>query len=174
MPNFKDLTGQKFNRLTVIECVQKATRSNNGTYWLCKCDCGKKIKVFQGNLVSNHTKSCGCLDIELGTKRVNNFIKSDKGKELINKIATEINPYHGEKIREQQIKGIKYKSNTSGVTGVSQRKDGKWSAYLKYRGVMYMTTLKSFNEAVWWRKQKEKELGIYTKDGIKAFEVKEQ
>lgn len=170
MSKFKDLTGQKFNRLTVIECVQKATRSNGGTYWLCKCDCGKQIKVFQGNLTSNHTKSCGCLDIEKATKRVNNFIKSDKGKELINKIATEINPYHGERIREQQIKGIKYKNNTSGVTGVSQRRDGKYNAYLQYRGTMYMTTCKTFDKAVLWRKQKEEELGIYTEDGIKAKE----
>lgn len=99
---------------------------------------------------------------------MNNFNKRDEHKELIKVMVTEVNPYHGEALRKQQLKGIKYKSNSSGVTGVSRRKDGKWSAYLQYKGTMYMTTLKTFNAAVAWRKDKEKELGIYTKEGIKA------
>lgn len=34
-----DLTGQKFNRLLVIEFFE---RKNNKTYWRCKCDCGNE------------------------------------------------------------------------------------------------------------------------------------
>lgn len=28
--------------------------------YLCKCDCGNEIEVFQGELISGHIKSCGC------------------------------------------------------------------------------------------------------------------
>ena len=62
MPAFKDLTGQRFDRLTVIErCIDA---NLHGTVWKCKCDCGNVVDVFAGNLTRGHTKSCGCLRIE--------------------------------------------------------------------------------------------------------------
>ncbi len=52
----KDLTGQKFGRLTVI----KFSRINSpSTLWLCRCKCGKKKDVSRGNLMQG-TVSCGC------------------------------------------------------------------------------------------------------------------
>ena len=42
MPNkVKDLTGQRFGRLIVIKRVND---KRQGTFWLCKCDCGNKKK----------------------------------------------------------------------------------------------------------------------------------
>lgn len=32
--------------------------------WLCRCDCGVEKIIWMGNLISGHTKSCGCLCIE--------------------------------------------------------------------------------------------------------------
>ncbi len=67
MGKFKDLTGQKFNRLTVIRRVEKPKhRKNRAVYWLCKCECGsdKEIIVSTGEIKSGNTKSCGCLNIE--------------------------------------------------------------------------------------------------------------
>lgn len=59
----KDLTGEKFDKLTVLSlCGNKFTEGINTTYWLCECECGKKKKVQQTNLVSGQIKSCGsCL-----------------------------------------------------------------------------------------------------------------
>ena len=54
----EDLTGRKFNRLTVIEYDHSDKHYNS--YWLCKCECGKETIVTAGRLRSNHTKSCGC------------------------------------------------------------------------------------------------------------------
>ena len=54
----EDLTGRKYGRLTVIQ------RENNGSKWLCKCDCGKQILVPTNHLNSGHTQSCGCLQKE--------------------------------------------------------------------------------------------------------------
>ena len=53
-----DLTGQKFNQLTVIEVAEKTPRA---TFWRCLCDCGTETKVSTNDLTSGHTKSCGCL-----------------------------------------------------------------------------------------------------------------
>lgn len=56
--NFKDLTGQKFGRLTVI--TRAGTR---GAYalWRCSCECGRESFVASASLRSGHTQSCGCL-----------------------------------------------------------------------------------------------------------------
>lgn len=56
-----DLTGQKFDRLTVIEYSHT---KNKRAYWLCKCDCDNEKIVSRGDLKSGHTKSCGCLQKE--------------------------------------------------------------------------------------------------------------
>lgn len=61
----KDLRGQKFGRLTVLDRVEKpeGTKGRN-SFWLCNCDCGEK-KAVRGNLLaSQHTQSCGCLNPE--------------------------------------------------------------------------------------------------------------
>ena len=52
-----DLTGKKFNRLTVIKFS-----GNRGKHrlWLCRCDCGKERIVACTHIVSGHTMSCGC------------------------------------------------------------------------------------------------------------------
>ena len=63
--NFKDLTGMKFNRLTVIE---RAENKGSQTYWKCKCDCGKETIVNAYSLKSGHSKSCGCLRDEKTSK----------------------------------------------------------------------------------------------------------
>lgn len=55
---FKDLTGQKFNRLTVI---RQAGFKKNLVVWLCKCECGNEKIVPTKLLNSKHTQSCGCL-----------------------------------------------------------------------------------------------------------------
>lgn len=52
-----DLTGQKFNKLTVIERVES---NNRHAQWRCKCDCGNETIVRGDKLKSGHTKSCGC------------------------------------------------------------------------------------------------------------------
>ena len=53
----KDLTGQRFGRLTVIEFV---SNEHPKTYWRCQCDCGETTVVCQGELHKGSTLSCGC------------------------------------------------------------------------------------------------------------------
>lgn len=59
--NFKDLTGEKFNRLTVIRYLEPSERKTRGYNWLCRCDCGNYIHANASKLKTRHTKSCGCV-----------------------------------------------------------------------------------------------------------------
>lgn len=59
MGRFKDLTGMKFNRLTVIK--QAGRDSYGKILWECKCDCGNGVITHGRSLVNGHCKSCGCL-----------------------------------------------------------------------------------------------------------------
>jgi len=59
---FKDLTGKRFTRLTVIETAGKA---KGYTLWKCVCDCKAVTKVMSGYLLSGKTRSCGCLKRDL-------------------------------------------------------------------------------------------------------------
>lgn len=57
MPKLKDLTGQKFGRLTAL---YKLHNTKGRTKWLCACECGNLKEVLSFNLVGCKTKSCGC------------------------------------------------------------------------------------------------------------------
>lgn len=75
MGAFIDLTGKKFNRLTVLE---KLNKRGNEWYWKCKCDCGNICEVAGVSLRSNRTKSCGCLKKESDRKPKGN-VKDEIG-----------------------------------------------------------------------------------------------
>jgi CRISPR/Cas system CSM-associated protein Csm2 small subunit len=58
-----DITGKKYGKLTVIEFIENNSGKN---MWLCECDCEEhnQVAVWQGNLHSGQTTSCGCIRIE--------------------------------------------------------------------------------------------------------------
>ena len=59
MGNVIDLTGQKFDKWTVIR--EAGRNKSGGATWLCKCECGT-VRVLDGRSLREHTsKSCGCL-----------------------------------------------------------------------------------------------------------------
>lgn len=68
MGRFKDLTGQKFDRLTVIKRV--GTSKSGKVLWLCECSCREhnQITTTTSNLITGNTKSCGCLAKESASR----------------------------------------------------------------------------------------------------------
>jgi hypothetical protein len=58
----KDLTGQRFGRLTVIS---QGENQQHHLTWICKCDCGKQVIALGCNLLGGKTKSCGCIRKEM-------------------------------------------------------------------------------------------------------------
>ena len=57
---FKDLTGQRFGRLTALERLDEKKGKDSSYLWLCRCDCGREIKVSVNALLKGHYTSCGC------------------------------------------------------------------------------------------------------------------
>ena len=58
--NQKDLSNQRFGKLVALYPTSKRTNDRQ-VIWACQCDCGNRIEVAQGNLISGNTSSCGCL-----------------------------------------------------------------------------------------------------------------
>lgn len=57
-----DITGKKFNKLTVLGFDHRTGRRR--MIWKCQCDCGNIVYVDGTHLKNGHTKSCGCINIE--------------------------------------------------------------------------------------------------------------
>jgi len=68
MPAFNDLSGLKFGRLLVLD---RGENIGKRVGWRCLCDCGKKVLVAANKLPNGHTRSCGCLQVEMA--HVSNF-----------------------------------------------------------------------------------------------------
>lgn len=130
----KDLSGQKFGRLTVIDVVHHGRR----LYYKCVCDCGKTTEVRSDALISGHTQSCGCLLRECGKplNRKRDFVDG-----------TQIS----------KIQSIPTISNKSGVVGVNWDKSrNQWQASLRFQKHKYnLGRFDSFDEAVEARKAAE-------------------
>jgi hypothetical protein len=70
--NFDEYVGMKFERLTVVNIIY----SHGGrAKFKCRCDCGKETITQAYNVLSGHTKSCGCLQKET---MIENGAKSSK------------------------------------------------------------------------------------------------
>ena len=54
----KDLIGQRFERLLVIEI--RPSDSKGHAHWLVRCDCKNEFVVKSQSLRNGNTKSCGC------------------------------------------------------------------------------------------------------------------
>lgn len=64
--NKRDLLGQRFGRLVVIE--DYGFDKWNLRKWLCKCDCGTIKPIHARNLIIGRTQSCKCLQKDFVAK----------------------------------------------------------------------------------------------------------
>lgn len=72
----KDITHNRYGRLTVI--IDVCNDKHGNAQWLCLCDCGESKVIVGMNLRKKMTESCGCIH-----------------KEAIAKIGKTINLKHG-------------------------------------------------------------------------------
>lgn len=75
----KDLTGEKFGRLTVLYRTKDHYYPNgrHDVQYLCKCDCGNEVVVLGIHLRSGHTLSCGCLRSDKTRNKMTKHGKTD-------------------------------------------------------------------------------------------------
>lgn len=59
MPQLKDITGQRFGKLFIVERVY--IPGKRGTWYKAKCDCGNDHQVCYDSVVHGESRSCGCL-----------------------------------------------------------------------------------------------------------------
>ena len=72
---YKDLSGQKFNSLLVIERVP-SPRKDKKAYYKCLCDCGKETIVQGCELKNGHTRTCGCgTGLSLGEEKIKQILE---------------------------------------------------------------------------------------------------
>lgn len=82
MSKFKDRTGDKYGRLTVISHAGKDHRNKH--LWLCLCECGSEKVMVSDNLSSGKSNSCGCLKSEFLTRKGNQYgLYEDRGVALL-------------------------------------------------------------------------------------------
>lgn len=65
--NPRDLTGERFGRLTVVKKSDKKYKGDAHQFWFCHCDCGKEKEIYDRSLITGSTKSCGCLGREISS-----------------------------------------------------------------------------------------------------------
>ena len=73
MPAFKDLSGKRYGRLTVIEPYGR--NKHGKAMFLCKCDCGNDFITLGNGLQCGRTLSCGCLHLEKSIEKVKALAK---------------------------------------------------------------------------------------------------
>jgi len=57
-PNFKDLTGQTFDKWTVLDLAPRDTWKSGRTQWRCQCVCGVERNVFSDSLLRGMSNGC--------------------------------------------------------------------------------------------------------------------
>lgn len=86
------MIGKTFGKLTIISLTDPhiTNRGFKHKRYLCKCECGREIKVIIYSLLRGNTKSCGCLKKEnsgmrekfknnVGRTAIHDWVKSRKG-----------------------------------------------------------------------------------------------
>lgn len=68
MSAFDDLSGAKFGKLLVLSRAEDYISQSGKRYtrYNCVCECGNTGLVTRKNLISGHTKSCGCISRMVG------------------------------------------------------------------------------------------------------------
>jgi 5-methylcytosine-specific restriction endonuclease McrA len=72
----KNLEGQKFNYLTVIKSDFFTHKGFHFYKWICRCDCGKEISIFQGELLLKNRLACSRKCVKV----LENFAKNKVGQ----------------------------------------------------------------------------------------------
>ena len=156
-PGQRDMTGMRFGRLVCLEPTGE-TRNNYGSYWRCKCDCGKEIVSYTTQLLNGTRRSCGCLNTEASRERLK-LADGSSAKQV---------EYHKTHV---------IRSNTSGYTGVYWHKQmQKWGARIQFQRKRYSLGLYAdIQDAVKARAKAEEMIFVGFLDWYyKAFSEKQE
>ena len=83
MGRIKDITGQRFGRLTAIRYI-----GNGDGFWECRCDCGVVFQTRGCDLRLGRTTSCGCRRAEVAAAQGRRFDGNEHGAVPIRVVST--------------------------------------------------------------------------------------
>lgn len=147
-----DYTGQKFGRLTAIRRASKGD-------WLWRCDCGNETLAKPGDVKKGNPASCGCLLRESSRSRIVD--------------GNVLGFYDGTSVSALRsiVSGKVRSTNTSGVTGVTVRRNAAsitYKARIMVRGeTINLGTYATIEEAIEARKRAE---NAYFREIINNYE----
>ena len=142
----RDITGQRFGKLTALEPTEKTKRTS--VVWKFRCDCGRIVEkpVSEVTKKTNPTTTCGC-------SKMGYIGNSEHGKKQYHNI--EKNYIMGtniETIRREDTNPMK--NNTSGYQGVSFLSTrNEWIASMRFQGSIVSKACKSKEAAIEARKK---------------------
>lgn len=132
----RDLTGQRFGRLTVLGATEKREK-NGSVVWRCRCDCGTETEAGGDRLVRGYVVSCGC-----------------RKKELQKELYSCLHCVDGTCV--EALKRKQRSDNTSGHTGVYRTREGRYQAQITFKGKRHRLGIyETFEEAVRAREEGE-------------------
>lgn len=141
----KDLTGQRFGRLTALYRLDKMRGSSY--LWQCRCDCGKEVQTTANSLLSGNSKSCGCGRVDAVKRTTQKY----------GTVADHVHLIDGTCVEKLGRRGLQ-RNNTSGYTGV-QARGNKWIAMITFKKkVYYLGIYAELEEAVRARRLAEERL----------------
>ena len=170
----KDITGQRFGRLVVVEATNQFKYKQNSRIWKCLCDCGNEVLLPEINFIykSSGTKSCGCIRIGRAIELGKN--KTPEERERVSQMGKNKTPEErsalGEKLADfmsendfkegTSLSGIQRKipkTNKSGTKGVHLvKKTNKWKATISFKGEMiYLGCFSNKQDAIKAREEAE-------------------
>ena len=133
-----DLTGKRFGKLVV---KNKVSGYGTSALWHCICDCGNEKDYFQKSLVYNQVISCGCERKKRAAERMKENVGILEGTNA-SKLTTQ-----------------KYGHGRTGRKGVGFTKEGKYCAYITFKGKRYwLGTFARLEDAIAARKEAEENL----------------
>lgn len=144
--------GKRYGRLIALEPTEK--RYNRTIIWKCRCDCGRIIEVKAISLESGSVKSCGCIKAEMDRDR----------------FARNLTYVDGTCIEFLQKINVPTKASSTGVRGVTLRKDGRYKAELTFQKKrQYLGVYNTLEEAAAARKKAEIMVEEYLADRLGEF-----
>lgn len=161
--NFKDLTGQKFGKLTIKGRAESKIDPSGKprTRWLCDCDCGNTNIIVLGDyLQRSKTPSCGCdaRKSRMEKNRTNN-IGEKYGRLTIVDIIWDVHPakavckcdcgndYIG--VKADIVSGHTQSCGCLHSESVSMTNTKDWTGYVAKSGVKFIKQYHMNNKGQW-------------------------
>lgn len=118
--NYKDISGQRFGRLTALyPTLERDTKGS--VKWNCRCDCGNDCLATEDVLVHGNVQSCGC-----------------KKEEVQQNVYKKVSLYDGTSYTLLKTRRKPRVDNKSGYKGITLRSNGKYRAYIGFKGKNYI------------------------------------